>query len=72
MTEHDRKNLEFLLSIDSEALMRWLVQADSDDREYAFELLSRAASEIAVQEIEESEKKPIDLTQAKQILSRFQ
>lgn len=71
MTDHDRKNLEFLMSIDSEALMRWLVQAHSDDREYALELLARAASEIAVQEMEESEKQALDLTQAKQILSRF-
>jgi hypothetical protein len=52
MTQTDRDNLNFLLTISGETLTEWYAQTDEDDREYAQELLAVAAEELRVRSIE--------------------
>ena len=51
MNDHDRNNLNFLLTIDQETFTEWYDQTDEDDREYAQELLALAAEELREQAI---------------------
>jgi hypothetical protein len=51
MNDHDRNNLNFLLTIDPETFTEWYDQTDEDDREYAQELLALAAEELREQAI---------------------
>ena len=46
MNEHDRNNLNFLLTIDGPTFNEWYAQTDEDDRVYAQELLALAAEEL--------------------------
>lgn len=67
MDEHDRSNLQFLLSLTPEGLSRFLAQCDYDDILYATELLM-----IYKMEIEESfETEDSDMSEAQQVLSKF-
>jgi len=43
MSERDRKNLEWLLSISKEELTKWFETAEPDDALYAKELMDRAS-----------------------------
>jgi hypothetical protein len=43
MNKRDEGNLAFLMQGDTPALRRWYEAATEDDREYAMELLMRAA-----------------------------
>lgn len=49
MNEHDRSNLNFLLTASPEVLKDWQSQMDSDDLEYAQELLNMYAEELKAQ-----------------------
>jgi hypothetical protein len=49
MNEHDRSNLNFLLTASPEVLKDWQSQMDSDDLEYAQELLNMYAQELRAQ-----------------------
>ena len=57
MNKRDRDNLQFLMKAGEEVLAAWFEQADTDDIEYAEELLAayeteldQAAFELAVSE----------------------
>lgn len=72
MNDHDRDNLQFLLTADETAMQDWYSQVSQDDIEYALELLQMANAELTVKEMELSEAaEELDLTQAQAILSRF-
>ena len=45
-TEHDRKNLEFLMSCDQETLQDWFAHTGTNDLDYAWELLSAYSKEL--------------------------
>ena len=47
-TEWDRDNLMFLLSADDTCMKEWYKQADSDDLQYAQELLASYAEELCL------------------------
>lgn len=47
-TEHDRKNLEFLMSCDNETLADWFRHTGTNDLDYAWELLSAYSKELDV------------------------
>ena len=53
MNEHDRSNLEFLLSASPATLYDWYSKMVGDDHAYAVELLKRAQIEITIKRIEQ-------------------
>ena len=46
MKKRDRKNLQFLLSLDEMTLLAWWLSAPVPDREYAAELLKNYSEEL--------------------------
>jgi hypothetical protein len=72
MNDHDRGNLQFLLTADESVMQEWYNQVSQDDIDYALELLQMANAELTVKEMELAEAaENLDLTQAQAILSRF-
>ena len=65
MTDNDRDNLDFLMTISSDALKAWYEKATTDDIVYAGELLIAANLEF------ENLDQPTDLTQANSVLSKY-
>ena len=51
MNQHDRDNLDFLLSASPEVIEDWYEQMGEDDIEYAFELLEAYSQELAAQDL---------------------
>ncbi len=49
MNEHDRQNLNFLLTASPEVIADWYSKTDADDHVYAQELLAMAALELKEQ-----------------------
>ena len=66
MNDHDRDNLNFLMTVSPETLADWWGQVDADDRVYAFDLLNRARTELAM-----STDTVTDVSQAADILMKF-
>jgi hypothetical protein len=64
MDQHDRDNLNFLLSASSEVLLDWYNHVDDDDVVYALELLNFYKLELIDQAAELSE-----LREANEVLS---
>lgn len=46
MSEYDKKNLEFLMTVSPETLKMWMDTASDDDREYGLALLTSAKYDI--------------------------
>lgn len=46
MKKRDRRNLQFLLSLDEMTLLAWYLSAPQQDREYAAELLKTYSDEL--------------------------
>jgi len=70
MNDHDRDNLNFLLSVTAEGFEAWLNQADDDDVNYALELLKMRKSEILVKLMDASDNVE-DTSKANQALKKF-
>jgi hypothetical protein len=51
MNDWDRDNLEFIMNVTSEDFDIWLEQADSDDIQYAIELIRMRKKEMISEEI---------------------
>ena len=49
MNDHDRQNLNFLLTASPEVIADWYSKVDQDDHVYAQELLAMAALELKEQ-----------------------
>jgi len=74
MNEYDRNNLEFLLSLKTDADWRdWFECTDDADHIYAMELIKTAQSELVVRtmELHEENLETEDFGQAQQFLNRF-
>ncbi len=72
MNQHDRDNLQFLLTADSECMQNWYASVSQDDIEYAQELLRMAGTELEVKEMEFADAhNNLDITQAQSVLARF-
>ena len=70
MNDHDRNNLQFIMSLDEDGFDKWSVTLSEDDVDYALELLKVARTEIMMQHaslIDEVE----DCTEAQNILKGF-
>lgn len=71
MTEHDRQNLNFLMTVSEAGFKHWYDQADEDDIQYAFELIQQYRSELEEIEIE-NKLDNSDFSEVKSILGKFQ
>lgn len=60
MSEHDRKNLEFLLTADDDVLTDWFNKMEDDDVKYAVELLELAKLDLVDQATELSDLSDAD------------
>lgn len=67
MNQHDSKNLEFLLNVSKEVFDDWLSQCDSDDIDYALELLAMKKEELVAERFDKIK----DYTEANNILKAF-
>lgn len=69
MNKHDNDNLSFILSLSEEQFANWFFELDSDDIEYACELLqeARVAVSLKVMEVQEV----VDTAEASAILKKF-
>jgi len=47
MDQHDKDNLDFILSLDKESLKKWFEQASTDDLIYSMEIINQYKQEIA-------------------------
>jgi hypothetical protein len=77
MNAHDRKNLEFLLAAEIDVIRDWAGKMDSDDINYAQELLLQHAEDLRERSREilvEAEMARLDSTYgiARDYLKRFQ
>lgn len=73
MNDHDRDNLNFLLTASRATMREWHEQASQDDYDYAMELLQQAMTELAVQELEMLDQTADqDVSQARTLLTKFQ
>jgi len=72
MNEHDKTNLEFLLTLSPNGYARWWIQASDDDLIYADQLLGIAVNEIQLKLMEDQMDKVEDTKEAQEILKKFQ
>jgi len=81
LTDHDLRNLRFLLSLGKIGLMRFMQQASKDDIEYANELMIRyriqleedalAGSRQSLHDLVFIDDEIEDFTEANEVLSKF-
>lgn len=76
MNDHDRSNLEFLMSlVTHEQWMDWAKKVGQDDLEYAMELIYQASveNELFLMELNEvlEEEIGMNLTESCKLLKRF-
>ena len=75
MNQHDRKNLDFLLTADIAVIRDWAGKMDSDDINYAQELLLQHASDLRERSreilVEAEMMRNNSLDQAREILAKF-
>jgi hypothetical protein len=70
MNNHDRANLEFMLSASKETLAEWYNTLSEDDLAYAQELLNAASLELAMRIVELYDDVP-DVDLAKNMLDKY-
>ena len=70
MNDHDRANLEFILSADRATLQAWYESLSGDDLAYAQELLNAASLELAMRIVELSDDVP-DVDLATNVLDKY-
>jgi hypothetical protein len=70
MNQHDKDNLQFLLTATPDVLKNWYDSVDRDDHEYAIELIRLHTSEIIVHNMEAADNVE-DLSEAQRILARY-
>ncbi len=70
MNDHDRSNLQFILSLDEKSYDEWTASLTEDDIDYALELLKAARTE-AMMHIAQLADDVEDTTEANSILKGF-
>jgi hypothetical protein len=70
MNDHDRSNLQFILSLDEKSYDEWTASLTEDDVDYALELLKAARTE-AMMHIAQLADDVEDTTEANSILKGF-
>lgn len=51
MNDHDRSNLQFILSLNEDGFDKWTATLSEDDVDYALELLKAARTEVMMQTV---------------------
>lgn len=70
MNNYDRSNIDFLLSIDKDTLKDWYDKMDSDDVEYASEIMAQYSLELEVKSALLNDN-VTDMSEANIILKQF-
>jgi uncharacterized protein YihD (DUF1040 family) len=75
MNDHDRNNLNFIMSLKTEAQwLEWVAELTEDDMRYALEIIKTAQSEADVRSMEideeDQDEEGLDCTQALEIINR--
>lgn len=70
MTEHDRQNLNFLLTASQKTLKLWYDTVSEDDKQYAYELLDTYRKELKIK-VALFEDEVTDTTQANILLENI-
>ena len=70
MNDHDRSNLQFILSLDEDGFDKWTATLSEDDVDYALELLRIARTNLLVQVAEITDEVE-DTSDAMQVLKGF-
>lgn len=70
MNEHDKANLQFILSASKETLKDWYESLSEDDAVYAEELLARAKTEVMMRIVELNDS-VVDVSDANDLLARY-
>jgi hypothetical protein len=70
MNNHDRSNLQFILSLDEKSYDKWTASLSEDDVDYALELLKAARTE-AMMHIAQLADEVEDTTEANSLLKGF-
>ena len=73
MNDWDRDNLNFILNTTDEAFSDWMLQADSDDIDYALELITKHREEIYLKEylLKCDNVEILDTKEASTVLQKF-
>lgn len=70
MNQHDRDNLNFILSLDEAGFDEWYATLSDDDVDYALEIIKAGRSEMIVQ-VAEMQDDVEDCTEAMTVLKEF-
>lgn len=70
MNDHDRSNLNFILSLNEKRFDEWCATLSEDDVDYALELLKAARTEVMLQAATLSDEIK-DTTEAMNVLKGF-
>lgn len=70
MTDHDRQNLNFLLTASQKTLKLWYDTVSEDDKQYAYELLDTYRKELKIK-VALFEDEVTDTTQANILLENI-
>jgi hypothetical protein len=73
MNQHDRKNVNFIMSLNDQQFDDWTMKMSMDDIEYAIELIQQARQELLEQEqnLVELELEESNFEQARAALKKF-
>jgi len=70
MNDHDKSNLQFILSLNEDEFEDWYACLDEDDIAYAMEILQMARTEVNMQLVSLNDDVE-DVTDAKNVLKQF-
>jgi Mg/Co/Ni transporter MgtE len=72
MNNYDRRNLEFILSMDPDQILEFFESMPADDIFYAIELIQLAKCEAIIKSLELIESAETDYSEARAVLERIQ
>jgi len=70
MNDWDKNNIQFILSLDEEGFEDWYATLDTDDMDYALELLKQARTEVNMQLVSLHDDIE-DVSDASSVLKKF-
>jgi hypothetical protein len=71
MNNYDRRNLEFILSMDPDQIQEFFESMPADDIFYAIELIQLAKCEVIIKSLELIESVETDFADARAVLTRI-
>ena len=72
MNDHDKGNLEFILSLDYDEFDQWMETLDEDDMQYAIDLIRRGRQELLEQYVDLTvNSEHPELKDARQVIDRI-